>query len=98
MRLHRAPNGKVLVLSVGPNTPAQKAGIQVGDTILSLNGKNPEHIIPAELDDLFSKEAGTLIDVRYWRNGKEGNAVFRLKELLPRNAVMRPLDLKPMGK
>jgi hypothetical protein len=98
MALKHASDGKVLVERVNPDMPAEKAGIRVGDVVLSLNGKTPNNTLPSVFDKVLSEKADTEIDVRYARNGKEMNARFRLVEILPRNGLMKPLDLDLPGK
>ena len=91
-------NGKVVVGRVNRDTPAEAAGIRVGDTILSVNGKASDDVPPDTLDDMFCKEAGARVDILYRRNGEEYRAVFQLKELLPLHGTMKPLTSSQMNK
>ena len=52
--LHK-PGSMSTVIEIYPNTPAQKAGIQVGDRLLAVNGTN---IIPFNSDQVFAMIAG----------------------------------------
>jgi len=59
----------VLVDLPVPGSPAEKAGIQSGDIITGVNGKN--YKTAAELRNNVSKYApGTKLEVEYFRNGK----------------------------
>lgn len=82
--LDRQDDGKIIVQGVNRNTPAEQAGIRVGDAILSVNGKAPQ-------ERMLYEKAGTPVDIRYSRGGEERRAVFHLKELLPIHGKMKPL-------
>ena len=62
------------------NSPAAKAGIKSGDTILSVNGQDVE-----DAKDLARKIAAyppkTTVDVTLWRDGKEKDVKVDLGEL-----------------
>lgn len=79
------PRG-ALVAEVVPDSPAEAAGIQVGDVILSFNGK--ELLKSSELPPMvgFSK-ANEKATLRILRNGKTKTLVVKLGEL-PAEAKM----------
>jgi serine protease Do len=62
------PRG-ALVSSVDPDSPAQKAGLQVGDIILSYNGKPIEHNNELALM-VADTHPGTKAEIEVWRKGK----------------------------
>ncbi|HEY1718744.1 MAG TPA: Do family serine endopeptidase, partial [Verrucomicrobiae bacterium] len=79
-----------LVGNVMPNTPADKAGIKVGDVIIELNGKkitdaNDLHLLVSEL------VPGTKASVKFIRDGGEKTATFTLAEL-PQNMAQNNSD------
>ncbi len=47
-----------LIVDVIPNTPAQEAGLQKGDTIITVNGNDVEGLSPAEMRNLLSGNIG----------------------------------------
>jgi len=63
----------VTIANVTPNGPASKAGLQTGDTITSVNGKNVAtgDELVAEISSL---KPGTTAKVGYVRNGKQNTA------------------------
>lgn len=69
----------VLVNEVQPKSPAEKAGVENGDVVLSVNGKKVEG--PRELQLLVAGLApGTKVDVKLWRNGAEKPVTVILAE------------------
>jgi serine protease Do len=78
------PRG-ALVASIDEGSPAQKAGLQVGDIILSYNGQQIDRSgdLPLLVAD---SHPGTKVDVEVWRKGKkESLAVATTNE--PRERV-----------
>ncbi len=74
-----ATNGGALVSGVTPNSPAAKAGIQEGDVITKLGGKNV-----ADADDLISAvqsgNVGDRLELVYTRNGEQKAATVTLAD------------------
>lgn len=71
-----------LVGSVLENEPAQKAGIQDGDVILSVDGKNIEDSA-ALLRAIADKAPGSKAVLQVWRNGKTMDITVTLGERKP---------------
>jgi serine protease Do len=66
-------NTGVTVASVTPGGPAEKAGLQTGDTIVSVNGKpvkNGDQLV----SDISDLKPGTTAKLGYIRNGKQQTA------------------------
>lgn len=58
-----------LVSEAQPGSPAEKAGLESGDTILSVNGRTVEG--PRELALMIAEmEPGASVKVRFWRGGE----------------------------
>jgi serine protease Do len=75
----KEPNG-ALVAGVEKGGPADKAGIQPGDVILSLNGKQVEN--SADLARLVgSLKPGTSAEVQVWRKGAAKQVKVTVDEL-----------------
>jgi regulator of sigma E protease len=66
-----SPDRKCVVVSVEQGMPAAKAGIQVGDEILAVNGKKLHS--PEELIDQIQQAKQTATQVTLLRNGAEQN-------------------------
>src|SRR5262249_42641375 len=74
------PKGEgVLILWVEKDSPASKAGLQVDDVVLSLDGKKIHS--PRELADfVHGDKAGQQVKVAYLRGGKQMTATATLTE------------------
>lgn len=81
--LAKGPNLKIYyVRSIVKNSPADKAGIQTNDIILSVNGKSA---LDWEINDLillFESKPGKKIKLEVLRNQKKLDYEFRLEELI----------------
>ncbi len=91
-------DGKVLVQHVNPGTPAARAGLPVRATILSLDGKSAQNMLPAVFNRILSQKPGTRIEVRYAWDNQDMYTQLRLRELLPPNGNMKPLAPKASGR
>jgi serine protease Do len=75
------PEGKgALIGDVTPNGPAAKAGLQKGDVIEGLNGKDVNSINDLRLQ-IASMAPGTVVHLKVLRNGKERDVSVTLGEL-----------------
>jgi len=66
-------SGGVTVANVIAGTPAEQAGLKVGDTIISVDGKsvkNGDELVA----DIASRKPGTKVDLGFIRNGKKQEA------------------------
>jgi serine protease Do len=70
----------VLVNSVNPGGPAERAGVKQGDVILQLNGKDVEE--PNELrNEIAAISPGTEVALTIWRNGNQQQVRVQLGAL-----------------
>jgi S1-C subfamily serine protease len=77
----KEPRG-VVINSVNPGGPADKAGVKAGDVILQLDGQNVKD--PKELRNrVAAKAPGTEVTVTILREGKEQQLRVRLGTLTP---------------
>jgi len=69
-RVYGAGSGGVTVSDVTAGSPAERAGIKVGDTIISVDGKpvkNGDELV----SDIASRKPGTKVALGFVRNGKK---------------------------
>ncbi|MEC5127627.1 Do family serine endopeptidase [Verrucomicrobiales bacterium BCK34] len=78
--LGRADQSGVLVTEVGPDTPAEKAGMKGGDLIIDYNGATADDMAKLRLD-ISNTSPGTDVTFRVIRNGKERDVKVKLGDL-----------------
>jgi serine protease Do len=69
----------VTVSSVTPGGPADQAGLKIGDTITSINGKpvkNGDELV----NDITAEKPGSKVKVGYERNGKQDEATVTVAD------------------
>jgi serine protease Do len=72
-------NTGVTIADVTPGSPAEKAGLKTGDTIISVNGhtvKNGDELVA----DISALKPGTMAKIGYVRNGKESTAEVQIAD------------------
>ncbi len=74
---------KYIVVDVRPNSPAAEAGINIGDALMSINGKPSYEFKLYEILDMFSKEEGKKMTLEIERNDEIYKIKFFLKNPIP---------------
>ncbi|HLK57039.1 MAG TPA: aspartyl protease family protein [Chthonomonadaceae bacterium] len=75
--------GITSVIDVTPNSPGADAGVQVGDTVLTVDGIPVEQIQPWDLPALLRREPGTKVRLRLRAADKtERDVTLTLRDLL----------------
>lgn len=75
-----------IVAEAQENSPAQKAGLRSGDTILAVNGTEVDG--PRDLSKIIAAfEPDTKVDVTVWRDGKEQDIAVTLGRLQEQEQV-----------
>lgn len=82
IRAYRDNLHRYYIKNITPDSPADKAGLQVDDEIVFFNSKNSSEISLTEIYNLLSKKEGKMIDIIYRRNGKLGVTAFELKRII----------------
>ena len=78
-RVYGAGAGGVTVSDVTAGSPAERAGIKVGDTIISVDGKtvkNGDELV----SDIASRKPGTKVTIGFVRNGKKQDATVTVAD------------------
>lgn len=73
-------DGRVLIMSVLPGTPAERAGLKPGDIILKINGQEVKDM--AEAVKMLRGEPGTKVDILIWRDKFDKPQEFSLRREL----------------
>ena len=71
-------NKQVTVISPMDNSPAIRAGVQAGDIILEIDGKNVEGMNIDKISGFLRGEIGTQVDIVLKRNGLENSIELSL--------------------
>ncbi|MEO9170126.1 MAG: aspartyl protease family protein [Candidatus Baltobacteraceae bacterium] len=73
--------GKKIVYNVRPGTPAETAGLAKGDVIDSIDGKDAAAMSLADVRDMFSAAAGTVVHLQLTtKEGAPKTAMLTLKD------------------
>jgi hypothetical protein len=70
------------IVEIRPNSPAEKAGLQIGDLLIDINGKKAYRFKLSEIISILSSHEGKRIRFRIMRNGAERVITFELKKIL----------------
>jgi serine protease Do len=65
--------GGITISSVVPGSPAERAGLKVGDTIVSVDGK-PVKTGDELVNDIANRRPGSKVTLGFYRNGKRDDA------------------------
>lgn len=70
------------IASVRKDSPAEVAGLQIGDKILKINGKNVSNLSKQKIDNMLHEEDGKKIEMEIERKGVKKEMKFKLKKIL----------------
>ena len=73
-------DGKPTVLSVRPATPAADAGVQKGDAIATIDGKEATTLSLAEIRELLAAAPGTRVTLTLTAKGASRDVVLTLRD------------------
>ncbi|MBI3696283.1 MAG: S41 family peptidase [Acidobacteria bacterium] len=89
-------NRKTIVISPFPNTPAFRAGIRPGDTILKVDGESTAGLNTTEVAKRLRGEKGTTVQITLEREGRPGPfEVSVVRDEIPRKSVSTAFFVKP---
>lgn len=70
------------IVEIRPNSPAEKAGLQIGDILLEINGKKAYRYKLTQINSILSSGEGKRIRFKIIRNGMERMISFELEKIL----------------
>src|SRR5579883_61111 len=89
-------NGKTIVVAPFGGSPAYKAGLRAGDTIIQVNDKRTDNLTTPEIADLLKGPRGTHVQVTVARQGTDKPITFDIvRDEIPRFSVEEAFWLKP---
>jgi len=89
-------NGRTIVIQPFDGSPAYKAGIRPGDSILEVNDKKTDGLTTTEVADMLKGQRGTPVQVKIAREGVEKPLIFNIiRDEIPRKSVEDAFWVKP---
>lgn len=70
------------VSNIRPNSPAEKAGLKIGDKITVIDNQNMQRMTIEKINNLLKSEEGKIITLEIERNKKPIKIKFQLKKIL----------------
>ena len=70
------------VSNIRPNSPAEKAGLKIGDKITEIDNQNMQRMTIEKINNLLKSEEGKTITLEVVRNNKPIKIKFQLKKIL----------------
>ncbi len=88
--------GKTVVIAPFVGTPAYKAGIRPGDTLLKVDGKSCDGLTSSEVADLLKGPKGTPVVITIGREGYAEELVFKIiRDEIPRHGIDNAFLVQP---
>lgn len=81
--VRKEQDGKVFVKALWEGVSAEKAGVRVGDEIVSVNGTAVNKLTPIEIENIYNNDAIKSIDVVIADNGTKRTVTVEKEWLLP---------------
>src|SRR5947209_17115817 len=89
-------NNKIIVVAPFVGSPAYRAGLRPGDTLLAVDGKPTENMNTIEVADLLKGPRGTTVKVTVERQGMEHPLEFSMqRDEIPRYSVDVHEQIRP---
>ncbi|MBM3752929.1 MAG: S41 family peptidase [Acidobacteria bacterium] len=89
-------NRRTVVIAPFPGSPAYKAGIRPGDTIISVQDKRTDGLTTTEVADILKGPKGTPVQVVVMRDGVDKPLTFNIiRDEIPRKSVQDAFFVKP---
>jgi carboxyl-terminal processing protease len=89
-------NNKIIVLAPFEGTPAYRAGIKPGDTIISVEGKITDNMSVSDVANLLKGTKGSTVHISILRDSAEKPLEFAVvRDEIPRNSVDLKFEIGP---
>jgi carboxyl-terminal processing protease len=89
-------NGKTIVIAPFGGSPAYKAGLRPGDTILEVDDKHTESMSTQEIADMLKGPRGTHVQITVSREGSDKSIRFEIvRDEIPRYSVEEAFWVRP---
>jgi serine protease Do len=87
-------NHGIVITNIDPESPAAKAGLQVGDVLVDVDGKEIEDM-PAFRTRIAATPAGSKVPLAFFREGKRQNVEVTVVEQPPMTTLDRRFRFQP---
>lgn len=89
-------NGIVYVVAIDADGPAKKSGVEIGDIVVEVAGKDAHRAPFWEIEEAFAGEPGTKIPLRLLRLGETKNVTCELAEFSPAGPSLERIEGLPV--
>jgi carboxyl-terminal processing protease len=89
-------NNKIIVLAPFEDTPAYRAGIKPGDTIISVDGKPTDNMSAGDVSESLKGPKGSTVHISILRDNSDKPLEFAVvRDEIPRNSVDLKFEIAP---
>ncbi len=89
-------NGVVYVVALDAGGPAKKAGLELGDILVEVGGKDAHRLPYWEIEEVFAGAPGTKIEMRLLRLGETKNVTCELATFTPPAPTLERVEGLPV--
>lgn len=90
-------NNQIYIYDLFEDSPAAKAGFEIGDIIIKVDDKSIENMTTEEVSYLIKGEEGTKVDITILRNGEEKALTLTRGKIVLTSVIYKILDETNIG-
>ncbi len=90
-------NNQIYIYDLFEDSPAAKAGFEIGDIIIKVDDKSIENMTTEEVSYLIKGEEGTKVDITILRNGEEKSLTLTRGKIVLTSVTYKLLDETNIG-